>query len=345
MISTRSTIVGSDAVADAARAIPHEIYLGPEGDAVEPVVPRSTTLQDLRALDLRPNMRVLQVGTGSGYSTALMAHIVGPGGYVLTIDADEDRSLRARELFVAHGHRAISATGSGMAGHPGRAPYDRIAVAGTPAAIPGAWIDQLARGGVLVTGCTVSDLPDAYAVAHIVNTPTDDLHVTVHAGRYPLMEPPVVPSNVRVVTATDDSGYYLASASDDHQTAADFLAILRAGTAEPWPGGPGEFLDLKHWLLARRPAGLFTAVTEHGEGIGIGDRAPTSFGLAARPEGPPEAVMITPAHLVAHPRQSPIWARFLDLIDDWRAEGSLATHELDAVVLRDGDSYHVRLDD
>jgi protein-L-isoaspartate(D-aspartate) O-methyltransferase len=345
MTSTRSTIVGTDAVADAARAIPHEIYLGPEGDAGEPIDSRTATLQRLRALDLRANMRVLEIGTGSGYSAALMACIVGPGGHVLTIDPDPAMSVRARQLFVAHGHRSIAATGDGLVGHPGRAPYDRIVVDGTPAAIPAAWIDQLARGGVLVTGCTVSDLPGAYAVAHITKTPADDLRVTVHASRYPLMESPVLSSNVTVVTATDDPGYYLASASDDHQTAADFLAILRAGSAGPWPGPPGEFLDLKNWLLTRRPRGLFTAVTEYGEGIGIGDRAPTSFGLATRPDGSPEAVMITPTHFVANPQPSPTWARFLDLMDDWRAEGSRATHELDAVVLRYGDSYRVRLDD
>ncbi|WP_454859635.1 protein-L-isoaspartate O-methyltransferase family protein [Promicromonospora soli] len=345
MTITRNTIIGTDAVADAARAVPHEIYLGPDGDAVEPVVSRTTTQQDLRALGLRPNMRVLQIGTGSGYPAALMAHIVGPGGHVLTIDPDPALSVRARELFVAHGHRAIAVTGNELAGHPGRAPYDRIVVAGTPAAIPAAWIDQLARDGTLVTGCSVSDLPGAYAVAHIVKTPADDLHVTVHAGRYPLMQPPAVPSHVTVVAATDHPGYYLASTSDDHQTAAAFLALLRAGTAEPWPGGPGEYLDLKHWLLARLPRGLFTTATKHGEGIGIGDRAPSGSGLATRPDGPPEAVMITPTHFVAHPQESPTWARFLDLMDDWRAEGSRTMHELDAVILREGDSYHVRLND
>lgn len=345
MISTRSTIVGTDAVSDAARAVNHEIYLGPDGEAVKPVVSRTTTQQELRALDLRPNMRVLQIGTGSGYSAALMAHIVRPGGHVLTIDPDEALTRRAGDLFAAHGHRAIAATGNGLAGHPGRAPYDRIVVAGTPAAIPATWIDQLDRGGILVTGCSISDLPGAYAVAHIVKTPTDDLYVTVHAGRYLFMQSPVVPPHVTVVTATDHPGYYLASASDDHQTAAAFLTLLRACTAGPWPGPPGEFLDFKHWLLARRPRGLFTAVTEDGEGIGIGDRDPSSFGLATRPDGPPEAVMVTPTHFAAHPRESPTWARFLDLMDDWRAEGSRATHELDAVIWRDGDSYHVRLDD
>ena len=107
MTSTRSTIVGTDAVADAARAVSHEIYLGPYGDTVEPAIARTTTFRHLRSLDLQPNMRVLEVGTGSGYAAALMAHIVGPGGHVLTIDSNEALSVRARQLFVAHDHRTI----------------------------------------------------------------------------------------------------------------------------------------------------------------------------------------------------------------------------------------------
>jgi len=345
MISTRSTIAGTDAVADAARAIAHEAYLGPDGDAVEPVISRSTTWRHLRSLDLRPNQRVLMVGTGSGYAAALIAHIVGPGGRILTIDHDHARTRRAGDLFAAHDHRATAATGNPLSGHPGGGPYDRIFVPGTPAEIPAAWVDQLARGGVLVTGAVVSDLPGAHAVAHITKTPEDGLVATVHADRYPLIEPPVVPAHVVAVTAADESRYWLASAAVDDQTVTDYLRIARAGTPEAWPAGPREFLDFMHWLLARRPRGLLTAVTEHGEGIGIGGRAPSAFGLATRSDGPPEVAMVTPTHVVADPPLSLTRARLLDLIADWRAEGARATHELDAVVLHDGDSYRVRLDD
>jgi protein-L-isoaspartate(D-aspartate) O-methyltransferase len=345
MTSTRNAIVGTDAVADAARTVPHEFYLGPDGEAAEPVIARTTTLRHLRALDLRPNLRVLEIGTGSGYSAALIGHIVRPGGHILTIDADPVLSTRAARLFATHGHRAVAATGNGLAGYPDLAPYDRISVPATPAAIPGAWIDQLARGGVLVTGCSVSDLPGTDAVAHITKTPTDDLHVTVHASRYLPMGPPLLPAHVTTVTARDYPGYYLATTSDDTATAAELLALLRTGEASPWPGTPGEYLDLKHWLLATRPAGLFTAFTQFGEGIGIGGKAPTAHGLAVRSERLPEAAMITPALFVAQPGTSPTTARFLDLISEWRAEGPRATHELDAVVVPHGGSYQVRLDD
>jgi hypothetical protein len=150
------------------------------------------------------------------------------------------------------------------------------------------------------------------------------------------------------VTAPKTPGYYLASTSDDHGTAAKLLSILRAGPAEQWPIAPGEFLeflDFKHWLLAIRPEGLFTALTEFGEGIGISDQGSATAGRHAENDARPEAVMITPTHFVARPQAASIRARFLGLMDDWRAEGSRATHELDAMVVRFGDSYRVRVDD
>ena len=346
MTTMRATITGSDAVATAVRAVPHQIYLGPDGDDVEPVVSRTTTWRHLRSLDLRANQRVLQIGTGSGYSAALMGHIVRPGGHVLTLDTDPALTARAADLFAAHGHRVVAATGHGLAGHPDLAPYDRIFAPATPAAIPRTWIDQLAPGGLLVTGCAVSDLPGADASAHITKTLTGDLHVTVHATRYPLMGPRLLPAHVTAVRAPDYPGYYLASTSDDSTTATEILRLLRTGAASGWPGTPGEFLELKHWLLAYRPAGLFTAVTQFGEGIGIGGKTPTEYGLAPLPGGRVEAAMITPAHFIARPATSPTQARLVGLLNQWRAEGHRTTHELDAVLLRPHpDAYQVRLDE
>jgi len=330
----------ADAVTKAVHAIPAEIYLGPDGDAVLPVVPVQTTVRQLRALGLHPGMRVLEIGTGSGYPAALMGHIVGPGGHVLTVDANEDLARRAGALFTAHGHRAVAMAGDGLLGQPDGAPYDRICVGATPAAIPAAWLDQLAPDGVLVTGCLVSDLPGTYAVAHIVKG-TDGPRVTVHAGRYPPLGPRAVRPTVTVVTGPDSSRYYLASSSPNRATAEQFLAILRAGHAEPWPTA-GDFLDLRNWLLAMRPRGLFTAATELGEGIGIGFKATDD---AVGHTGAPEVAMVTATHFVARPAGSPTAARLAGLMADWQAEGYPATGDLDAVLLQDGDVYRVRLDD
>jgi hypothetical protein len=229
-------------------------------------------------------------------------------------------------------------------GIPGRAPYHRIHIRATPGAIPAAWIDQLAPDGVLITGCVVSDLPGTYAVAHIVKA-RGGPRVTVHAGRYAPMGAHAVPPTVTVVTGDDNPRYYLATSSPDRAAAEQFFAILRTGHAEPWPGTPGDFTDLRNWLLAMRPRGLFTAATELGEGIGLGFKAPTGAGDAVQYAGAPEVAMVTAAHFIARPAGSPTAARLSDLMNDWRAEGHPATDELDAVLVRDGDTYRVRLDD
>jgi protein-L-isoaspartate O-methyltransferase len=331
---TGTTTRDADAVARAARAIPAELYLGPDGDAVLPTTPAPAVLRQLRALDLRPGMRVLEIGTESGYSAALMGHVVGQRGHVLTVDPDEGLARRAGELFAEHGHHATAAVGDALAGHPGRAPYDRIHVRGTPAAIPAAWLDQLAPDGALITGCLVSDLPGTSAVAHLVQE-TRGTRVTVRADRYAPLGALAVPDTVTVATGPDNPRYHLATSNPDRTAADQLLAILRTGHAEPWPGTPREYLDLRNWLLARRPHGLFTAVTELGQGIGLG----------ADHDGVPEVAMVTAAHLVVRPAGSPTAARLIALIQGWRAEGHPATHELDAVLLRDGDTCRVRLDD
>jgi len=182
-----------------------------------------------------------------------------------------------------------------------------------------------------------------HAVAHIVKA-ADGPRVTAQAGRYPLMGVPVVPPKVTVVTGQDDSRYYLATTSPDRAAARQFLKVLRTANAEPWPGTPGEFLDLQNWLLTMRPAGLFTAKTELGEGIGLAFKEATSQG-DAQYDGAPEVVMVTAAHYLARPAGSPTAFRLVNLMTDWRNEGYTRTDELGAVLLRSGDSYRVRLDD
>lgn len=57
----------------------------------------------LRLLDVQPDHRVLEVGTGSGYSTALLAHLVGAGGQVISLDIDPEMVTRAGRLLTLDG--------------------------------------------------------------------------------------------------------------------------------------------------------------------------------------------------------------------------------------------------
>jgi protein-L-isoaspartate(D-aspartate) O-methyltransferase len=105
----------------------------------------------LEQLGLRPGHRVLEIGTGTGYNAAVMAHIVGPDGLVVSVDIDADLVGRARASLAAAGYQRVRAlSADGGYGDPPDAPFDRIIVTAGAWDIPPAWLDQLAPGGRLV---------------------------------------------------------------------------------------------------------------------------------------------------------------------------------------------------
>jgi protein-L-isoaspartate(D-aspartate) O-methyltransferase len=105
----------------------------------------------LEQLDLQPGHKVLEIGTGPGYNAALMAHIVGETGKVLTIEIEEDLAQAAHEHLTAAGFDKVQViSADGGYGYPEAAPYDRIILTvGAPDISPN-WWDQLKPGGRLV---------------------------------------------------------------------------------------------------------------------------------------------------------------------------------------------------
>jgi protein-L-isoaspartate(D-aspartate) O-methyltransferase len=327
-----TTTPGTDAVARAAAQVPAARFHGPDGKAVRPCTPADVTSRHLRMLDVHPGQHVLEVGTGSGYSAALLAHLTGADGQVTTIDIDENLHERARALYEQHGHPVLAVRGDGLPGYPDRAPFDRIFVGTTPPAIPAAWLEQLADHGRLITGCRISPLPGSYAVAHVVRH-GDQFDVTAHAGGYTPMILPTAPDpGAGLVTVAGADNSDLTTATSDDAIAHAWLAALRSGVVAEAGLEPGEFLHVKNWLLATAPDGLFTATTEHGTGIGVG-----SIGE------PSSAAMLTAAGIVAS-RDSRTAADVLaTAIDAWRAAGSPATDEMAATLTRQQNHVRVRL--
>jgi protein-L-isoaspartate(D-aspartate) O-methyltransferase len=99
-------------------------------------------------LDLEPRDRVLEIGTGSGYQTAVLAELAER---VYSIEAVPELATRARLRLEAAGYRNIEIrAGDGRLGWPEAAPFDAILVTAAAKEIPPALIEQLKPGGRLV---------------------------------------------------------------------------------------------------------------------------------------------------------------------------------------------------
>jgi len=99
----------------------------------------------LEQLAARPGDRVLEIGAGTGYNAALLAHLVGDTGHVVTIDIDEDLVLGARAHLSAAGYPQVEVVqADGAVGYGGEGTYDRIILTVSSSDIAPAWRDQLA---------------------------------------------------------------------------------------------------------------------------------------------------------------------------------------------------------
>jgi protein-L-isoaspartate(D-aspartate) O-methyltransferase len=147
-------------VLEAFRSVPREDFL-PSAlkefayqDAPLPIGDGQTISQPyivavmLEALGLRGNERVLEIGTGSGYSAALLGRLANT---VFTIERLATLATQARERLAKLGYANVFVQlGDGTLGWPQHAPYDAIAVAAGGPDVPRALLEQLARGGRLV---------------------------------------------------------------------------------------------------------------------------------------------------------------------------------------------------
>jgi len=153
----------SDRVLEAMEDTPRELFVPdrvrqmaymdhplPIGDGQTISAPHMVAIMcDL--LDLGEGMRVLDVGTGSGYHAAVIAKLVGPEGHVYSIERVATLVAFARNnLWEAGIENVTVVEGDGSRGLPDHAPFDRINVAATAPKVPEPLQAQLKVGGKLV---------------------------------------------------------------------------------------------------------------------------------------------------------------------------------------------------
>ncbi|MDX2074581.1 MAG: protein-L-isoaspartate(D-aspartate) O-methyltransferase [Alphaproteobacteria bacterium] len=117
----------------------------PQGQTIsQPTVVAAMT----QALQLTSRMRVLEIGTGSGYQAAILAKLARR---VYTIERHKELLVLAEERFRELGlHNIVSIRGDGSKGWAAAAPFERILVTAAASAVPDCYLTQLAPGGIMV---------------------------------------------------------------------------------------------------------------------------------------------------------------------------------------------------
>ncbi|MFH8794882.1 methyltransferase domain-containing protein [Streptomyces sp. NPDC017941] len=110
----------------------------------------SVVFSMLRDLDVQPGNRVLEIGTGTGWNAALLAHRLGAHN-VVTVEIDEAVAAGARTALERFGAPVRVVRGDGYEGCAEAAPYDRVIATCGLRSIPLAWVEQSRPGGVIVT--------------------------------------------------------------------------------------------------------------------------------------------------------------------------------------------------
>lgn len=147
-------------VLDALERVPRELFVEPDlsSEAYDnralPIGCGQTISQPLvvglmtQALDVGNRMKVLEIGTGSGYQAAVLSKLCRR---VYSIERHRDLLKKAEERFQKLGlHNVTTLLGDGWKGWPEQAPFDRILVTAAAPEVPETLVEQLVTGGIMV---------------------------------------------------------------------------------------------------------------------------------------------------------------------------------------------------
>lgn len=285
----------------------------PEAEAATSSSSAPTVLARLLGLaDLTYGHRALEIGTGTGWNTALLAHRLGDDS-VDSVEIDPRVADSARQALTAEGRSPRITVSDGYAGRPEGAPYDRITSTCGVRTLPPAWLEQVAEDGVIV--CPWGALEGAGVLARFQCPGDGTARGTFHGGVgfVPLRVPgPQLPP-------VHDSGQQ----PDEYRlTQEDPIAPLMS-----FPSAFALSVMVPDWRVRRRWIGT-------GSGVWVNDRADESW-VRVYPYGT--------SWMIEQGGPRSIWDEFEDALAEWAELGAPEPERFGISVAGDG-THRVWLD-
>jgi len=157
--SIRSKGISDEAVLEAMNRVPRHLFMDSSfinfsyTDKAFPIAAGQTISQpytvayQTELLEVKKHQKVLEIGTGSGYQTAVLLEM---GARVYTIERQRELFLRAQKTLGELNYKAKFFYGDGYEGLPAYAPFDRILITAAAPEIPERLLEQLTVGGIMV---------------------------------------------------------------------------------------------------------------------------------------------------------------------------------------------------
>lgn len=268
----------------------------------------------LEILDVHDGHRVLEIGTGSGYNAALLAHRLGDN-QVFSVDVDDDLVALARDHLAIAGYHPTLKAIDGIHGLPEHAPFDRIIATCSVPAVPWEWARQLAPDGTILVDLKLANSAGNLVHLHRVGDRLEG-RFTARWAAFMAMRSAVRPELVA------RSGR--ASGGRSRPTDAP---------AAPWSEATVV------WFLAqlRLPPGV-----SFGYDLDDDTRRPVATTFAA-PDGSWARVSLTDA-TVTEAGDTPLWPNIEWAYEQWNAAGRPSWDQLGLTVSPDG-AHRIWLDD
>jgi protein-L-isoaspartate(D-aspartate) O-methyltransferase len=301
------------------------------GTAISSASAPNLVAEMLEQLDVQPGDNVLEIGAATGINAALLAELAGPTGHVVTLELDDDLAAGARAGLDAAGYPQVEVIcRDGALGHADGAPYDRIVVTAGAWDIAGAWWQQLAVGGRLVTPLRLHGSGLTRSIAFDLTEPGRMVSASaLVCGFVPMRG--LTEHDEAFVQLSDDAVLHVDAADSPDQAALTDVLTHPAHTR--WTGihvrdnEPIEHLDL--WLLTTSGDNFGRLSVEPvARSTGLANPARRWAGAAIYDAGTIAYVAMNPISddeselgVVANgPASAQLAARLTDLLHQWNDE-------------------------